>query len=197
MGREALCRCRWPGGEAPVKALLEGRELILRGGLRRSFALIDMTDVRPEGGSLCFSAGDEAFALELGEPMSRSWAIKILTPPPSLAKKLGVGSVCKARVIGSLDDPTLQVALAGSLAGEDDTAGLSLAVVASQVELDRALGVHAATLTGKPIWIVHGKGPHAAFGEGAVRRQMRAAGYMDTKVSAVSDTLSATRYSRR
>ena len=63
MGREAQCQCRWPGGRGPVKALLEGRELVLRGGFKRSFALTDMTDLRSEGGSLCFSAGDEAFAL--------------------------------------------------------------------------------------------------------------------------------------
>jgi len=45
--------------------------------------------------------------------------------------------------------------------------------------------------------VVHGKGARSAFGETAVRRIMREAGYKDTKVSAVSDTLSATRYSRR
>ena len=130
--------------------------------------------------------------------MARSWAIKILTPAPSLAKKLGVGPACKAQVIGSLEDPALREVLTGSVVvDDDDAAGLSLAVVANQGALDRALGIHAATLTHKPIWIVHGKGPHAAFGEGAVRRHMRAVGYMDTKASAVSDTLSATRYSRR
>ena len=58
------------------------------------------------------------------------------------------------------------------------------------------LRIHATLPRGTPIWIVHGKGPRAPFGEGPVRRLMREAGYRDTKVSAVSDDLSATRYSR-
>jgi hypothetical protein len=197
MGREAKCLCRWAGGEAQVKALLEGRELILRGGARRTFAIADMTDVRAHGDDLRFAVTGQDYALELGAGQARGWATKILTPSPSLAKKLGVGPASKVRLIGPLDDSALQAALAGSIAQDDEPASQGLAVVADEATLERALAIHAATLPDKPIWVIHGKGPGATYGESAVRRHMRAAGYMDSKVSAVSDALSATRYSPR
>jgi hypothetical protein len=197
MGREAQCLCRWAGGATQVKALLEGRELILRGGARRTFAIADMTDVRAHGDDLLFAVAGQDSALELGAGQARSWATKILTPSPSLAKKLGVGPTCKARLIGPLDDSTLQTALAGSIAEDGEPASQDIAVVADEAALERALEIHAVTLADKPIWVIHGKGPRATFGESAVRRHMRAAGYIDTKVSAVSDALSATRYSPR
>jgi hypothetical protein len=35
MGREATCHCKWGAEEGDCKVLLEGRELILRSGIRR------------------------------------------------------------------------------------------------------------------------------------------------------------------
>jgi hypothetical protein len=72
-----------------------------------------------------------------------------------------------------------------------------VAVVADAAALEHALRLHEALPSGAPIWVIHGKGSRSPFGEAAVRRIMREAGYLDTKVSAVSDTRSATRYSRR
>jgi hypothetical protein len=63
--------------------------------------------------------------------------------------------------------------------------------------LTHALHLHQSLPPGTPIWIVHGKGPNVLFGEGPVRKLMRDAGYKDNKVSGVSDTLTATRYTRR
>ncbi len=54
--------------------------------------------------------------------------------------------------------------------------------------------MHETLSVGRPIWLVYSKGAKAAFGERAVREGMRSAGYKDTKVTAVSDTLNATRY---
>ena len=73
----------------------------------------------------------------------------------------------------------------------------SLAVVTSEAALSAAVEVHAALPAGAPIWIVYGKGRQAVLGEAAVRGYMRAHGYIDSKVSAVSETLSATRFTRR
>ncbi len=54
-----------------------------------------------------------------------------------------------------------------------------------------------AALAPSPVWIVHGKGKAAVFGDNAVRAAMRAEGWIDIKACAVSETLSATRYKRR
>ena len=52
MGMEADCRCRWSGGEARVKALLEARELILRGDVRRTLAIGAIKTVALDGDDL-------------------------------------------------------------------------------------------------------------------------------------------------
>jgi hypothetical protein len=196
MGLEARCLCRWQGGAGEVKALLETHELILRGDFKRRYALVAMADVSVVGEDLRFTSGGEGVALALGAARAGRWAKKIGEPPPSLAKKLGVGPSSRALVIGQVSSAALQEALAGGTAASTDEARLSLAVVADAAALECALRAHATMPRGIPIWIVHGKGPRAPFGEGPVRRLMREAGYRDTKVSAVSDDLSATRYSR-
>ena len=196
MGLEAQCRCRWGGGSGKVQVLLETHELIIRGELRRRFPIVELSEVRAEGHELCFkSAGDE-FALDLGADRAGRWLKKIATPAPSLAKKLGVASSSKVLVIGPLEDAALREALAGGMAAGDEEARLSLAVVSDEKALQHALHVHEVLPRGTPIWMVHGKGPRASFGEGPVRKLMRDAGYKDNKVSAVSDSLSATRYAR-
>jgi len=196
MGREAFAACRWNGQAGEVKALLESRELILRGALKACFAIADMSDIGVEGDDLRFRAGEHDVALTLGAPLAASWARKLATPPPTLAQKLGIGPSARALLIGETHEPVLLAALAGGRAGSPQEARLSLAIVGSEADLLQALSVHDNLPPGMPIWIVHGKGPRTAFGEGPVRLIMREAGYRDNKVSAVSDALSATRYAR-
>jgi hypothetical protein len=74
---------------------------------------------------------------------------------------------------------------------------MCVAVVDGQAALERAIGAYHQHLAGKPLWIAYAKGAGAAFGEGPVRAQMRQAGFVDVKVSAVSAALSATRFQPR
>jgi hypothetical protein len=196
MGAEALCLCQWPGGESEVKALLETRDLILRGTLSRKLPFSAITELRVEGDRLRFSAEGEAFALLLGADRAARWAAKIANPP-SLATKLGLGPALKVQVIGVVDDPALAEALVGAVAEQPTDAGMTLAIVTDEPSLRTALGRHEATLPGAAIWIVHGKGRSERIGDNAVRTVMRGLGYIDTKISAVSGALSATRYTRR
>jgi hypothetical protein len=197
MGLEARCPCRWTAGSGDVRALLEARELILRGDLRRTIPVAAITQVRVEGEDLRFRVGDEEVALGLGAARAGRWAKKLVAPPRTLAQKLGVGPSAKALVIGAAEDPALREALAGCVAARGEEAKLSVAVVADAAALEHALRLHETLPSGAPIWVVHGKGSGSPFAEAAVRRIMREAGYRDTKVSAVSDTFSATRYSCR
>jgi hypothetical protein len=196
MGLEAKCHGRWRRGSGEIKALLETHELIIRGAFKGRFRISDLRDVRMDGRDLCFRVAGDEIALALGADLAKGWAKKIATPPPSLAKKLGVGPSSKILVIGSLNEPALQEAVEGNTAARVDEAWLSLAVVKDEKMLDDALRAHQTLPSERPIWIVYQKGPRAAFGEGAVRQRMREAGYRDNKVSAVSDQLSAMRYAR-
>ena len=177
--------------------MLEARELILRGELRRSFPIAEMSEVRVEGERLHFRVAGAVITLGLGAAQAGRWAKKIATPPPSLARKLGVGPSSKVMVMGPIEDAELRQALDGSRAAGSEEAGLVVAVVGDETALEQALRVHAALPQKAPIWIVYAKGPRAAFGEGPVRKLMRDSGYKDNKVSAVSDKLSATRYVRQ
>jgi hypothetical protein len=194
MGLEAKCRCRCNGVSGEVKALLEAHELILRGEIKRRFPLASVSDLRTIGDELRFKNSAGEFALELGADQARRWAEKIATPPPSLAKKLGVSPTSKIMLIGPIDDIALQEALKDGIAAQKEEARLSLALVHDEPTLIHALDVHESSATGTPIWIVYEKGRKTPFGEGQVRSFMRGAGYRDNKISAVSDTLSATRY---
>src|SRR5208282_3214695 len=111
MGREANCLCDWNGETARVKALIEPPDLILRGEIRRRLPFSEMRQVRAEGAALRFNFGGDAVALKLGAPTAEKWAKAILTPPPSLAKKLGITAESTVWVIGTVDDPALETAL--------------------------------------------------------------------------------------
>ena len=194
MGLEAVCNCRVDDVAADAKVLLEAAELIIRAPFRKKFALADLTGVQVAGEELRFRAGASSVALQLGTETAAKWARKITTPSPSLGQKLGIGHASPAFVIGPVEDPILLEVLDGHTA-DAASAKLSIAVVSNSAQLDAALTAHAALMAKAPIWIVHGKGPSASFGEAAVRNHMRCHRYRDTKVSAVSATLTATRYS--
>lgn len=194
MGREAVCTCTWAGTSAEVKALLETHELILRGGIKKKLPIADLKSVHADGEDLCFKVGRESVSLTLGPKEAASWAKKIATPPPSLKDKLGLKGNDKAFVIGALKDAALSDALKGAITTSAAAAKVAVAAVENEKDLAKAI---KACPKGTPVWIVHRKGKAAAFGETPVRTAMRARGFMDTKVSAVSADFSATRYSRK
>lgn len=194
MGREAVCVVRWGGKSAEAKALLETHELILRGDLKRKVAIADLKNVRVDGEDLLFSAAGESVALTLGAKAAAGWAKKIATPPPSLKEKLGLKEGAKAMVIGAVTDAALAAALNGASTSSAAKAKLAVAQVESEKQLAAAVRACSKPV---PIWIVHRKGKGARFGEAAVRAAMRAKGFIDTKVTAVSEAFTATRYARR
>jgi hypothetical protein len=119
------------------------------------------------------------------------------TPPPSLRRKLGFGEAAKVLVYGAIGSDVLADALHGAVVSTPSQADMALAVVGDAASLAAGIAAHAHLPPGRPLWIVHGKGRATAFGEAAVRQIMRESGFIDTKLAAVSDALTATRYSRR
>ncbi len=197
MGHEASGRCTLGARSETVRALLESTLIILRGPtLKRQIALPGVTELRVEGSSLCFTTEGEPVVLVLGTDEARKWFKKISTPPPTLAAKLGVSEKTPALVLGDASDVALTEALAGATTKRAQDAAMLVAVVLSEADLDRALAKHA-NMPCPAIWLVHVKGKAAALGDSAIRTRLRASGYMDNKISAVSERYTATRYARR
>lgn len=199
MGREALCTARVGQETSEATALLESTAIVLRGALRRRWAVAALQKLRLDGEALCFDADGEAVALELGAKEGERWLKKLQTPPPTLAARLGVSAANPALLIGPTVgtlDPALAEALSQGLTGNVKTARMLVAVISKPGELERMAEFHA-TMICKTVWVVHAKGPGAFPSEAEVRTAMRGWGYVDNKSSVVSDALTATRYVRR
>jgi hypothetical protein len=198
MGREAVCTCDWAGTVAEVKALLETRELILRGDIRRRVPFSEIKNVRVQADGLCFKVGREAVQLVLGASVAAKWAAIVTSPPPSLARKLGIAKTTVVRTIGAIENDELKTALAEAARVSARGADLILACVDTPESLRAALKqARAALAKGVPIWTVYAKGPGHALNETAIRSLLRENGLMDTKVASVSSALTALRFKLR
>jgi hypothetical protein len=193
MGREASCQCHVDGKAHTVKAVLESGVLILRGALKRTIAFPDITGAKLVGGKLEFTSEGETFSLELGRDEASRWLTALTRPRASLADKLGLKGDAKAYVIGSLEDETLREAVNGRQIDAPHQAALCIAMTLTPQQLEDAVAMHQAACVA-PLWIAHPKGKKTELSEAVVRATMRSKGYIDTKVSAVSERLTATRY---
>lgn len=198
MGREAQVPCTIDGHTETVKALLESKELIVRGAtLKRRFELSTLQQLRVQGDALSFTTGGVAVSMELGVAQAPKWLAKIQAPPPTLAAKLGIGPGQPAAVVGPAhDDAELAAALHGATSDRLSQASVLVAVVLSIDELTRAVALHTG-MPCKAMWVVHAKGQGAALGDSAIRAALRGQGYIDNKTSGVSERLTATRYVKR
>jgi len=201
-----------------VHVLLESTELILRGPLRRRYALGELQEVSATADLLRVRAADEWIEIELPPAVARRWAEKILTPPPTLAEKLGLSAHNPPHLIGHVTDPELHLAITDVAAtptrptsasphsdpgtrggdavgrGPDVSSLIAIAEVDDERDLDSAL---EELPPGASLWLVHRKGRGAWIGDGAIRQIMRSRGFVDTKVAAVSSARTATRYVER
>jgi len=194
MGREATCHCKWGGEEGDCKVLLEGRELILRSGLRRRISLSAVSGLAIRGSNLVFTVGHERVELGLGPEAAQRWAKAIQTPAPSLASKLGISRTTRLSVIGDIQSEELMEALSGATPASGKEVDLVLLCVNSQSELQQSLGAQTYT---SPLWIVYPKGANSEVKESDLRDLLRSRGFIDTKVASVSATLTALRFVKR
>ena len=198
MGREAECICHWRGSRARVKVLLEPPDLILRGEVRRRIPLSQMTEMGVEGDSLRFAVDGESVALELGNALARKWADALAAPQPTLAKKLGITAETLVRMVGTADDEALCEALRHARSVTDQHGDLIVARVDLPGQVADALSQTADQLgQGVPIWFIYRKGKGHAVSEAEIRSAALATGIVDTKIAAVSKTLTATRFVKR
>lgn len=194
MGREALIYAEAGSDAGEVRVLLESSELVLRGQVRRKFPRDRIEGVRVADGLLIFECDGEEVSLHLG-PRASSWADAIATPPPTLRDKLGLARGAKALLVGELDDQALTDAVGPSLVDDPAEASLLVARIRGTADVQAVIEAEAR-LPGTPVWMIYGKGSGVRFGDAQVRIAMRAAGFRDSKSSAVSERLTATRYGR-
>ena len=196
MGREARCACRWGKRSGTVTALLESHELIVRGEVRARAALATLERVDVRGKDLVFFVADEPVALELGAKRAQSWAAALAAGPPTLARKLGIARTTRLHVTGTIDDDELRAAVAEGAATTSSLATADLALVRTDDLATILKWVNGAPHRSEtpPVWIVYVKGRTAPLGETTVRETMRTRGFIDTKVAAVSNRLTALRF---
>jgi hypothetical protein len=118
-------------------------------------------------------------------------------PPATLRDKLGISATAKALVLGRVKDAVLKDALRDTHTRVPADAKMVVAVVQDDAGLATAAKAYGALSPKSSLWIIHAKGPDAVFGERRVRESMRSRGFVDTKVVAVSSTLTATRYAKK
>lgn len=199
MGREAECTCDWNATSAKVKALIEPPELILRGGLKHRIPFVEMKQVRADNELLRFDFREEKVSLRLGNALAVKWVQYLTTPPPSLAKKLGITTDTVVRMVGKPDDNALLEALAAAQSSTGTSPGtLILARVDTPADMTRALKSTAEQLDrGVPIWFIYPKGKGHPLSENEIREIALPTGIVDTKVAAVSPKLTALRFVKR
>jgi hypothetical protein len=197
MGLEAESELRVALESHHVKALLESRELILRGAFKKTLPIAELKDLRAVNHELLFEYGGQPYALALPEGQAAKWLEKLATAPPSLAQKLGIDAGHKALVWGHVTDGPLNDALINAVTTDPAYAVLSIAVTLTPTELNAALAELTQRLPHAPIWIIYPKGATSSLHESAVRTHMRALNFVDSKSCAVSDMLTATRFSLR
>ena len=201
MGRETECFCTWGDGTGNCKVLLEGAELILRGAIRKRVPLSAIDGLSVRGDELVFATEGVAVSLSLGKAVASSWAEWMTTPPPALAKKLGITAESHILMIGEPEGEEIRAALHEAASVTSSSAAPSTLVLvraSSPVELENRLGICWERIeAGNPVWVLYPKGRASTLGETAVRDKMRALGLIDTKVASVSKTLTALRFVRK
>jgi hypothetical protein len=200
MGREARCAANWGERSGQVTVLLESSEVIVRGAFRARASLGSLTNVRVEENALAFEAAGEAVRLDLGATRASSWAVAFVASPPSLAKKLGVGPTTRLSVVGELDDQALrEVAKLAATRLDPSLAGAEIVLVRTDdaAVVSSVVASASRVVPAPALWFVYRKGRNAPLGETRVRALLREGGWIDTKVAAVSESLTALRFAYR
>ena len=217
MGQEARCQVNYAGETAECTALLETHELILRATTLRATArnaagrggkslfprripIASISGIQVQGDQLTFLTGAGEVALALGHELAQRWAAKLTTPPPTLARKLGLAPNAKILLIGEPESEALQAALVESAANTGNAATRNpdqiIACLNTETDLDRALAKITAHPS-IPAWVIYPKGAKSTLPESTVRNTLRGQGFIDTKVASVDARYTALRFIKR
>ncbi len=195
MGREAEGTIRYLGAEGAGRILIEGAEVILRGEVRAKIPREAIAAVWVEGEDLVLATARGPVVATVGAGVAEGLARVLRKPVPTLAEKLGLMGGARAGCLWPVTDPTLAAALEGHVAPVAE-ATILVAEIMDEGALERLVKALPA-LVGRYVWCVNAKGPRPPLPEARIRAALRAAGWIDSKTTAVSQATSATRYGLR
>lgn len=193
MGKEAEAQIRFGGKSGYGKILLEPKGIILRGEVRATLSRDQIATYSVEGEDLRLTTDQGVIEVTMGTKAAAAWVKALAKPVPGLADKLGIGVNAPVSVLGNLQDPVLLQAISGFVS---NASPLFLAELTSQSDFNLVL-LRLQSEADPTFWGVTAKGKNSGFSDAELRRQMRAAGYIDSKSCAVSDRNTATRYGRK
>lgn len=195
MGREAEGAIRYLGAEGAGRILIEGTEVILRGEVRAKIPREAIAAVRVEGDDLVLDTERGPLVATVGAGVAERLAQVLRKPVPTLAEKLGLTGGVRAGCLWPVTDPVLLQALAERVVPVDE-ATILVAEIIDEAALERLVQA-LPDLARRYVWCVNAKGPRPLLPEARIRAALRAAGWIDSKTTAVSAAMSATRYRLR
>lgn len=160
MGQEVKTQLRWDGRIVEGTVLLEGEQLVFRGGASVSLPFGEMWSVEADAGWLEIKSARGLMLIELG-PKAEVWKEKIKNPK-GLVEKLGVDADKKVLLLGKLDAALVKdleatgAKVAKSARGKDFD--IVFVVVGKKPDLEQITKGRVLMKADGAIWVVYPKG---------------------------------------
>jgi hypothetical protein len=198
MGYDAQCDVRFGGQTVRAKAVLEQKDLVLRGPLRLSIPLAQIVEATAVDGWLCVRFDGRRVDIGLGSA-AQKWAQRITNPPSRLAK-LGVKHGMRILLLGAIEDAfveELRSAGATVVRRAPDVNGpaadLLFFALDRRESLDQLKTLASMIVPSGAIWTLRTKGQRTVT-EADTMAAGKRAGLVDIKVVSFSDTLTAEKF---
>jgi len=197
MGYDAQCDVRFDGQTVSAKAVLEQKDLVLRGPLRLSIPLARISEATASDGWLRVRFDGRLAEISLG-PAAQKWAQRITNPPSRLAK-LGVKEGARILLLGAVEEAFVEeLRAAGARAlrrmGRGTPAfDVIFLAVERRESLERLGALASKIVPSGAIWTLRPKGQRAVT-EADTMAAGKRAGLVDVKVVSFSDTLTAEKF---
>jgi hypothetical protein len=195
MGYEAQCEVRVDGQTARAKAVLEQKDLILRGSLRLSVPFAQITEATASDGWLRIRFEGRSAEIRLGSAAEK-WAQRI-TNPPSRLTKLGIQAGMRILVLGEMDAAFVdELRAAGATIRQrasDAAADVIFFAVERKESLDELKVLASKIVPSGAVWTLRQKGQRAVT-EADTMAAGKRAGLVDVKVVSFSETLTAEKF---
>lgn len=197
MGKECKTNAVIDGKAATCTVLLEGTDIIVRGGHRGKWNVKDMKQLAAMGGKLAFVSEDGKVSIELGEQADK-W-FDALKNPRSRAQKLGVQAGSRVCVLGDADGEDLSDIEQAS--GEaiskrmSKSADVVLLFTKNAAGLERIAAISGSMHEACSVWVMWPKGLKG-YGHEHAADAGKAAGLSQTRSVGFSEVYSGLRFVR-
>ena len=197
MGREATIEAQLGDARGSCTVHLEASELILRGAIKARLRITELSGEHVQANGLHANTPQGALWLGLTERVAQSWLLKMQTPPPTLASKLGIHSQIGVAFLQPDTEMAALVQENGAIVCTLQQADLWFTALNSAEDLHDLLAQlrHTPLAKNQALWVVRAKGKAATLKESTVMQELRALCLVPTKTASVSELRTADRYS--